>query len=150
MRRALILASAAASKGEVPVGAILVQHNKMISRAHNLRETLQTALGHAELIALQRASKKMGQWRLLDTTLYVTLEPCIMCAGALIQARIGRLVFGATDPKGGGVQSLYQICQDDRLNHRIKITSGVLSHECGQILKDFFSKRRVEKKITEH
>ena len=145
MRRALALAKSAAKKDEVPVGAILVQDGKMISKAYNLRETLQTSLGHAELVALQRASKKIQQWRLLNTTLYVTLEPCVMCAGALVQARVQRIVYGATDPKGGGIESLYQICSDSRLNHQIEITKGILADECGLILKDFFKSRRSQK-----
>lgn len=148
MRRALALAKEAATKGEVPVGAILVQNGKILSKAYNLRETLQTSLGHAELVALQRASKKIQQWRLLNTTLYVTLEPCIMCAGALVQARVQRVVYGATDPKGGGVESLYQICQDKRLNHKVEITKGILANECGQLLKTFFKNRRHQNSST--
>lgn len=145
MRRALELAQKAARRKEVPVGAVLVREGEVIAEAFNLRESLHTPLGHAELIALQRASKKLQAWRLVNTTLYVTLEPCIMCAGAMVQARVGRLVYGATDPKAGGVESLYQICADSRLNHQIEITAGVLAAECSFLLKEFFRMKRLEK-----
>jgi tRNA(adenine34) deaminase len=144
MRRALELARKAADRKEVPVGAVLVREDKILAEGFNLRESLHTPLGHAELIALQRGSKKLEAWRLINTTLYVTLEPCIMCAGAMVQARISRLVYGATDPKAGAVESLYRICGDSRLNHQIKITSGVLAQECSFILKEFFRKKRLE------
>lgn len=142
MRQALGLAEKAASRDEVPVGAILVQDGKILASGYNLRETLHTPLGHAEMLSLQRASKKLGAWRLVNTTLYVTLEPCLMCAGAIIQARVPRLVYGTRDPKGGAVHSLYQVCQDSRLNHQLEITEGVLAEKCSQILKDFFKKKR--------
>ncbi len=144
MRMALRLAAEAGRRNEVPVGALLVRNGLVISKAYNLREALQTPLGHAELIALQRAAKKTKQWRLLETTLYVTLEPCIMCTGALVQARVSRLVYGAQDPKGGAIESLYQITQDSRLNHRIQVQGGVLAEECSDILKKFFQRRRQE------
>jgi tRNA(adenine34) deaminase len=143
MGKALALAKIATSKQEVPVGAILVNNQQIVATAYNLREKLNSPLAHAELIALQRGSQKLNSWRLIDCTLYVTLEPCVMCAGALVQARIQRLVYGAADPKGGGVKSLYEITQDSRLNHRLQVTSGVLAEECANLLKDFFKKRRM-------
>lgn len=146
MRRALVLAEKAAARGEVPVGAILVKDNQVLSMASNQKEKWQTCLGHAELIAIQRASQKLGAWRLLGATLYVTLEPCVMCAGALVQARISRLVYGAADPKGGAVDSLFKIGQDSRLNHRIEVTAGVQSELCSSQLSGFFRKRRQNQK----
>ena len=144
MKKALRLAEKAAKRGEVPVGAILVKGDEQISSASNRREEWHTPLGHAELIALQRASQTLKAWRLLDCTLYVTLEPCVMCAGALVQARVSRVVYGAIDPKGGGLKSLYQIGDDSRLNHRFELIGGVLENECSQILKDFFKQRRLQ------
>lgn len=145
MNEALRLAQKAESKDEVPVGALIVKNDEIISQAYNLRESLNTPLGHAELIAIHRASQKLQSWRLLGCTLYVTLEPCLMCAGTLIQSRVPRVVFGASDPKGGAVKSLYQVGQDTRLNHRFEIVSGVLENECAKLLKDFFQKKRREK-----
>jgi len=142
MQKALRLAQKAASRGEVPVGAVIVRGDEQVSSASNRREEWHTPLGHAELIALQRASQSLKAWRLLDCTLYVTLEPCVMCAGALVQARVDRVIYGATDPKGGGMKSLYQIGTDPRLNHRLELIGGVLEQECSQILKDFFKIRR--------
>ena len=144
---ALKLAKRAASKGDVPVGALVVKSGKLLSWGYNEREVLGTSLGHAECMAIHRANRKLGSWRLEECVLYVTLEPCLMCAGAIVQARIPKVVFGATDPKAGAVTSLYQILQDTRLNHRADVQGGVLSDECGKILKDFFKKRRAEKKI---
>ena len=145
MREALKLAQKAASQGEVPVGAILVSPTgELLSKAANVRETLRTPLGHAELLAMHRASKKIQSWRLEECTLYVTLEPCIMCAGAIQQARIGRVVYGAKDPKAGAVESLYQILDDSRLNHQVTVTSGVLEKECSEIISAFFQNRRTE------
>lgn len=147
MRKALKWAEKARERGEVPVGAVLVaKTGEILAYGYNLRETWQTPLAHAEIIAVQKAAKKLGAWRLLETTLYVTLEPCVMCAGALVQARVSRIVYGATDPKAGATDSLYQICNDPRLNHQIPITRGVLGEECGTILKDFFRARRLENK----
>lgn len=146
MKKALKLAQKAALRGEVPVGALLVRGDSEVSFGSNRREQWHTPLGHAELIALQRGSQSLQAWRLLDCTLYVTLEPCVMCAGAMVQARIKRLVYGASDPKGGAIQSLYQIANDSRLNHQIEVVSGVLETECSQVLKDFFKQRRLEKK----
>lgn len=146
MKYALRLAKQAAQRGEVPIGAILVQDNQIIAKAMNRKEEWLTPLGHAELICLHRASQNQKKWRLAGATLYVTLEPCSMCAGALVQARIDRIVFGARDPKGGAVESLYQICDDPRLNHRMQVTGGVLEKECGEILSKFFRNRRQDKK----
>ncbi|PIS11446.1 MAG: tRNA adenosine(34) deaminase TadA [Bdellovibrio sp. CG10_big_fil_rev_8_21_14_0_10_47_8] len=142
MKKALALAAKAATKGEVPVAALVIKDNQLVSTGQNRRETLKTPLGHAELIALQRASQKLGAWRLLGCTLYVTLEPCVMCAGALVQARISKVVFGAMDAKGGAVQSLFNIGKDPRLNHRFEVVSGVLAEPCSRILSDFFKSRR--------
>lgn len=143
MQKALKLAKKAALRGEVPVGALVVSpEGEILSTGENLREALTTPIGHAELLALHRASKKLGSWRLSDCTLYVTLEPCVMCAGALQQSRIGRVVYGATDPKGGAVESLYKILSDTRLNHQVQVTSGVLAKECGDLLTEFFASRR--------
>lgn len=143
MRLALNWAEKARKLGEVPVGAVLVSaEGEVLAHGYNRRETWQTGIAHAEIIALHTASKRLGQWRLLDTTLYVTLEPCVMCAGALVQSRVKRLVYGARDPKAGGTDSLYQICNDPRLNHRLEITRGVLEDECSTILSDFFRERR--------
>lgn len=147
MRMALKWARKAAERDEVPVGAVVVaKDGTVLSYGFNMRENWQTPLGHAELIAVHRAAKKIGQWRLVDATLYVTLEPCVMCAGALVQARIGRIVYGAKDPKAGATESLYQICNDPRLNHQIPLTTGVLESECSELLKDFFRRKRVQKK----
>jgi tRNA(adenine34) deaminase len=143
MKMALELAKRAAEKDEVPVGALLIDfQGQKISQGYNLRETLQTSLGHAEILAMHRASKLKKSWRLVNTTLYVTLEPCLMCAGALIQSRIKRVVFGAYDPKGGAFGSLYNVSQDKRLNHQIEVVGGVLGEECGALLKNFFKAKR--------
>ncbi len=149
MRRALKLAAQAGARGEVPVGAVLVQNGKQITCASNRREEWHTPLGHAELMALQRASQSLKAWRLLNCTLYVTLEPCPMCAGALVQARVKRVVFGALDPKGGGLHSLYKIGQDSRLNHQFEVIGGVLEIECSNLLKAFFKTRRMDKKASQ-
>lgn len=145
MREALKLAQNAAAKGEVPVGAVLVSPTgELLSKASNVRETLHTPLGHAELLSLHRAAKKNQSWRLEDCTLYVTLEPCVMCAGAIQQARLGRVVYGAQDPKAGAVKSLYQILNDSRLNHQVSVTSGILEEECSEVITQFFQNRRDE------
>ena len=149
MRKALKLAELAASHDEVPVGALLVAADGLtiLGRGINRREQWQTPLGHAELITLHRASQKQSAWRLTGSTLYVTLEPCLMCAGALVQARVTRVVYGAKDPKGGAVHSLYQVLQDQRLNHRCKVTAGILEQECGLILTQYFRHKRLQKKF---
>ena len=146
MQQALIEAQKAAALGEVPIGAIIVYQDEIIARAHNLRETSQNALTHAESMAIQEACKKIGSWRLEDTTLYVTLEPCPMCAGAILQSRVPRVVYGARDVKAGCVDSLYRLLNDERFNHECDVTEGVLAEECGQILTDFFRALRERKK----
>jgi len=123
---------------EVPVGALVVHQGKVIGRGYNRREELQEPTSHAEILAIREASSSLGSWRLDGCTLYVTLEPCIMCAGAILQARIPRLVFGCLDPKGGAVESLYRLCEDPRLNHSLEVTSGVLKEQCARILSGFF------------
>jgi len=142
MRLALQEACLAYSKGEVPVGAVLVIDDRVVARAHNQREGLNDPTAHAEIIALREGSAAINSWRLRGATLYVTKEPCIMCAGAMINARLGRLVYGCNDSKGGAVLSLYKIPQDKRLNHQVEIVSGVLADECASILKGFFMKQR--------
>lgn len=142
MRQALALADQAAAQGEVPVGALIVHENQVIAMAYNEREGLPSALAHAEILALERATKALGRWRLSGCSLYVTLEPCVMCAGALVQARVDRVIYGAKDPKAGAVESLYQILSDTRLNHRPAVTGGILAEECGQKLSEFFKSRR--------
>ena len=146
MKQALEEAQQAALLGEVPIGAVLVYEGKIIARAHNLRETTQNATTHAELLVIQEACKKIGSWRLEDTTLYVTLEPCPMCAGAILQSRVPRVVYGARDQKAGCVDSLYQLLNDERFNHKCNVTEGILAEECGQILTDFFKALRDRKK----
>ena len=147
MQEALVEAQKAAALGEVPIGAIIVYQDEIIGRAHNLRETTQNALTHAESMAIQQACKKVGSWRLEETTLYVTLEPCPMCAGAILQSRIPRVVYGARDVKAGCVHSLYRLLNDARFNHECEVTEGVLADECGQILTDFFRALRERKKM---
>lgn len=149
MALALRLAKAAERKGEVPIGAVIVDKSgKILARSGNVREQTLSTLGHAELAVIHRACRKLKSWRLIDCTLYVTLEPCFMCAGALVQARVGRVVFGTHDPKAGAVESLANIGADSRLNHRFEIKSGVLGDECAAILKDFFKKKRKAKTVS--
>lgn len=139
IRLAIAEAKKAALTGEVPVGAVaVVRPHYLIGRAHNIREATGNLLGHAELLLLEKIAKKSGDWRLEDVTIYVTVEPCIMCMGALLQARIPRLVFGCMDPKAGACGSLYDLSGDKRLNHQIEVASGVLADECSQLLRDFF------------
>jgi tRNA(adenine34) deaminase len=142
MRLAMVEAVAAEAHGDVPIGAVVVRDGVVIAARHNERELTGDPTAHAEVLALRDAATVVGHWRLLDCTLYVTLEPCVMCAGATVNARVGRVVFGATDPKAGAVTSLYQVCGDERLNHRPPVTSGVLAEECGTLLKAFFAARR--------
>jgi tRNA(adenine34) deaminase len=142
MRMALAEALVAYNEGEVPIGALLVKNGKIIAKAHNQRETLKDPTGHAEVIVLKQGSKEGDNWRLTDFTLYVTKEPCIMCAGTMVNARLGRLVYGCKDEKGGAVDSLYSILSDKRLNHQVEVLSGVLEEECSEILKRFFQIRR--------
>lgn len=142
MAMALEEARTAAEKGEVPVGAVLVKEGKVVSRAHNLRETTGNPLDHAEILALKRAAAELGSWRLDGTTLYVTLEPCPMCAGALVQARVSRLVFGARDLKLGAAGSRYNLVCDENVHHRLEVTDGILEEECLSLLREFFASRR--------
>jgi tRNA(adenine34) deaminase len=142
MGQAVELAQRAGEKGEVPVGAILVKDNVLIAEAHNRREQSGSPVAHAEMLAIQAASEKIGNWRFIDTTLYVTLEPCPMCAGAIVLARIPKVVYAAPDPKSGAAGTLYNILQDERLNHRVELVSGVLAEESSALLKSFFEKRR--------
>jgi tRNA(adenine34) deaminase len=148
MQLALEEARAAYGKGEVPVGAILVAGHQVIARAHNLRESQNDPTAHAEMVAIREASRVLNKWRLADATLYVTLEPCVMCAGALVHARVPRLVFGCFDPKAGACGSLMNIPHDNRLNHRIEMESGCLDQECSYILQQFFSELRIQKKTV--
>jgi tRNA(adenine34) deaminase len=142
MRDALAEARAAAEAGEVPIGAILVHDGKILARSGNrtIRDCDPTA--HAEIIVLREAARLLGNYRLADTTLYVTIEPCSMCAGAIIQARIPRVVYGADDPKGGAVRSCFEILSHLRVNHQVEVTSGILTADCGAILQSFFAERR--------
>ncbi|MBV5307413.1 MAG: tRNA adenosine(34) deaminase TadA [Desulfobulbaceae bacterium] len=145
MRLALEQARQAAEAGEVPVGAVLAQGEMLLAAAANRPIAASDPTAHAEILAIREAAIKTGNYRLPETTLYVTLEPCIMCMGAILQARIQRLVFGALEPKTGAAGSRYTIGTDDLLNHQLEITNGILEAECSQILKDFFRKRRARK-----
>lgn len=147
MQLAFKLAKKAQTLGEVPIGAVVVDGDgQVIGKSGNKREILQTVLGHAELVALHRACKKKNSWRLVDCTLYVTLEPCFMCAGALVQSRIKRVVFAAHDPKGGAMGSLANLSSDARLNHRFQCEHGLMQAEASQLLKKFFQLKRKNKK----
>lgn len=145
MELALQEAHRAADEAEIPVGAVIVKEGRVIGRGHNRREGLQSPISHAEILAIEAASSYLGSWRLQDCVLYVTLEPCIMCVGAVLQARLPRLVFGCSDPKAGAVESLYRLCGDDRLNHQVSVTSGVMKGECSNILREFFVSLRDNK-----
>ena len=146
MQMALQEAEAAAEENEVPVGAIIVHgERRIIASDHNRREQLRDPTAHAEMLAITQASESLGSWRLNDCTLYVTLEPCPMCAGAIVQARIPRVVYGADDPKAGAVQSLFKLLNDVRLNHQCSVISGILSEPCGNILSRFFQHQRTDK-----
>jgi len=135
-------AGLAFQKGEVPVGAVVVKDGAVLSKAHNLRETTKDPSAHAEILALRVATAASESWRLLGATLYVTKEPCIMCAGGIINARISKLVYGCRDTKAGGVDSLYQVLADTRLNHQVEVISGVLEGDCAALLQRFFRERR--------
>jgi tRNA(adenine34) deaminase len=148
MRRAIEIAKVGWAREEVPVGAVIFRDGIILAEAHNLREVDRDPTAHAEILALREASKKLGEWRLNDCTLVVTLEPCTMCAGAIVNARVGRLVYGASDPKAGAIESLYQVCDDQRLNHRPQIICGVLAPECRGLLRDFFKERRKANKAA--
>jgi tRNA(adenine34) deaminase len=142
MRLALEQAAAAEEENEVPIGAVIVRGGRVIAAAHNQREQLKDPTAHAEMIAITQATQAVGDWRLEGCTLYVTLEPCPMCAGAILQARIPEVVYGAADPKAGAVQSLFQLLGDPRLNHRCQVVPGVLGRECGEVLTRFFERQR--------
>lgn len=142
MRLALQEAQAAMDEEEVPVGAVIVQNGRIIASAHNQKEQLHDPTAHAEMIAITQAAESLGSWRLIDCLLYVTLEPCSMCAGAIVQARIPLVIYGARDPKTGAVESLYQLLSDERLNHKSDVIGGVLEQDCGSILTRFFAAQR--------
>ncbi|MBI4929731.1 MAG: tRNA adenosine(34) deaminase TadA [Bacteroidetes bacterium] len=142
MRLAIKEAAKALLKNEVPVGTVLVKNNIVIATAHNMRETKNDPTAHAEIIALKEGASEIKSWRLTDATLYVTKEPCVMCAGAMVNARLKRLVYGCKDKKSGAVDSLYNLLSDKRLNHRVELISGVLEDECDLMLKRFFQSRR--------
>lgn len=150
MRVAMAEAEQAEILGEVPIGAVVVHDEKIIGRGHNMREKFQDATYHAEVLAIMEACQNLGSWRLEDCDLYVTLEPCIMCSGAIINSRIKRVIYAAPDPKAGAVDSLYHLLQDERLNHQVEVKSGVLATECGDMLRHFFrmirKKRKAERK----
>ena len=147
MRLAIDEAVAAQAHDDVPIGAVVTRNGEVVARRHNERELTGDPTAHAEVLALRDAAAVVGHWRLNDCTLYVTLEPCVMCAGALVNARIGRVVYGATDPKAGAVDSLFRLLDDARLNHRCETTAGVLQAPCAAILSQFFqAKRRLGKK----
>ena len=145
MSRALELARFAEANGEVPVGAVIVKENQIIGEGWNQPITTHDPSAHAEMLAMRAAAKSLGNYRLLDTTLYVTLEPCAMCAGAMVHARIKRLVYAATDPRAGAAGTLFNIVQHDALNHRVEVTGGVLEGECAAVLRNFFRTRRGSK-----
>lgn len=142
MLRALAEAALAINENEVPIGAVIVRDERIIASAHNQREQLRDPTAHAEMIAITQAAEALGSWRLNNCTLYVTLEPCPMCAGAIQQARIPRIVYGASDPKAGAIDSLYQLLRDARLNHRAETVGGVLAAECSEMLTRFFAVQR--------
>ncbi|HDR04976.1 MAG TPA: nucleoside deaminase [Candidatus Marinimicrobia bacterium] len=144
MRKALLQAEIALEKGEVPVGAVLIKDDQLISKGFNLREQLNDPTAHAEIMALSAASDRIGDWRLTGCTLYVSLEPCPMCAGALVNARIDTVVYGLADPAMGACDSLYHLCEDPRLNHRVKVISGILAPEIRQLMDLFFMRIRQE------
>jgi tRNA(adenine34) deaminase len=146
MKKALNQARKAEAVGEVPIGAIVVREGTIVGRGFNQRECRNDPSAHAEMIAIRQTSRKLDAWRLTGTTLYVTLEPCPMCMGAILLARIDRVVFGCLDPKAGAAGSLYNLAEDRRFNHRVELTGGVLRDECSAILSDFFRKLRAEKK----
>jgi tRNA(adenine34) deaminase len=142
MHEALAQARLAAAEGEVPIGAVVVFQDHIVGRGRNARERLHDPTAHAEVLALQEASRSLGRWRLTGASIYATLEPCFMCAGALVNARIDRLVFAVADPKAGAVGSLFDVVRDPRLNHRVEVESGVLAPECSELLRSFFKSRR--------
>ena len=148
MRAAIAEAHQAEILGEVPIGAVVVHDGQIIGRGHNMREKFQDVTYHAEILAIMEACTNLGSWRLEDCDLYVTLEPCIMCSGAIVNARIKNVYYGAKDPKAGAVDSLYHLLSDQRLNHQVNVESGLLGAECSQMLKDFFREIRKKKKLV--
>ncbi len=142
MREAIKEAKKAELIDEVPIGCVIVKDDKVIARGHNVRETKKTPLGHAEIIAIDKASKKLGAWRLQDCDIYITLEPCIMCAGAIIQSRIRHVYYGAKDPKGGAIESSINVLEAKNINHHPEITSGILEEECSNIISQYFKRKR--------
>lgn len=150
MSKAVDEAFKARAKDEVPIGCIIIRDGKIIARGHNLRETTQDPAAHAELLAIRKAARKLGSWRLLDTTLYVTLEPCTMCMGAIILSRIPTVVFGCYDSKGGAAGSLYDLSNDPRLNHTTMLVPRVLENECSGLLSSFFADLRARKRAAAH
>ncbi len=143
MTEAIELARQAATLDEVPIGCVVVDGGgEVIGRGFNRRETDADPTAHAEIVAMREAARRVGYWRLVDCTLVVTLEPCPMCAGAIVNARIGKVVYGCRDPKAGAIRTLYQLCDDPRLNHRAEVIEGVLAEECAEVLKEFFRKKR--------
>ncbi len=146
MHTAIIEAKKAQEIGEVPIGAVIVVEDEIIAAGYNVRETTQSTLSHAELVAIKEANKKIGSWRLEDCTLYVTLEPCPMCAGAIVQSRIKRVVYGANDPKAGCAGTLMNLLDESRFNHRVEVTKGVLEKECSSLLTSFFRELRKQKR----
>ncbi|KPU45767.1 tRNA-specific adenosine deaminase [Oxobacter pfennigii] len=143
MKLALDEASEAYKQDEVPIGAVIVRNGIVISKAHNLREVLKDPTAHAEILAIKKASETLDAWRLLDCDLYVTIEPCPMCAGAIVQARIKRLIFGAKDPKAGACGSVMDVIGNTKLNHKVEVTSGIMESECSNIMKDYFKRKRI-------
>jgi len=150
MQMAIEEAKKAGEALEVPIGAVIVLDGEVIASAHNLRETDQTAIAHAELLAIDEACKKMGTWRLENAVLYVTLEPCAMCSGAIILSRIAKVVYGASDPKGGCAGTFMNLLQDDRFNHQSEVIAGVMEEECGRLLTTFFKELRLQKKTKKN
>jgi tRNA(adenine34) deaminase len=144
MRAAIEEAQGAMRAGEVPIGCVVVHEpvGQIIGRGHNRREADADPTAHAEIVAMRQAARHLGHWRLLDCALIVTLEPCPMCAGAIVAARMPRLIYGAADPKAGAVRTLYRLCEDDRLNHRVLVEEGVLADECAELLREFFRQQR--------
>ncbi|CAM4134634.1 deaminase [Streptococcus penaeicida] len=146
MKQALLEAEKSLAKAEIPIGCVIVKDMEIIGRGHNAREELNQAVMHAEIMAINEANATVGNWRLLDSTLFVTIEPCVMCSGAIGLARIPQVIFGAANQKFGGAGSLYQILTDERLNHRVDLETGILEAECAQIMQEFFRQGRLQKK----
>ena len=146
MSEALKEAQKSLDKAEIPIGCVIVKDGEIVGRGHNAREELNQAIMHAEVMAIQEANRTIGNWRLLDCTLFVTIEPCVMCSGAIGLARIPKVIYGASNQKFGGAGSLYDILRDERLNHRVDLETGVMEKECAEIMQNFFRQSRVRKK----